>query len=65
VKSGRVYGLPHHLLNSPLDILAVEALARWIHPELFPDVDPARTLGEINTQFLAVPLEGTNWITLR
>jgi iron complex transport system substrate-binding protein len=65
IAKGRVHGLSHQLLNSPIDILAVEALARWIHPELFRDVDPARTMAQINQQFLAVPLEGTNWIDLR
>lgn len=65
VKSGRVHGLAHQLLNSPLDILAVEVLARWIHPDLFRDIDPAQTMAEINATFLAVPLEGTNWIDLR
>ena len=65
VKQGRVHGISHQLLNSPLDILAVETLARWIHPELFRDVDPARTMAEINEKFLAVPLEGAQWIDLR
>ena len=65
VKSGRAHGLSHQLLNSPLDILAVETLARWIHPELFKTIDPARTLAEINSRFLAVPLDGTFWVDLR
>lgn len=65
VKSGRVHGVAHQLLNSPLDILAIETLARWIHPDLFGDIDPAKTMAEINTQFLAVPIEGTNWIDLK
>ncbi|MGV3709495.1 MAG: ABC transporter substrate-binding protein [Gemmatimonas sp.] len=65
VKRGNVHGLSHQLLNSPVDILAVEALARWIHPELFRDIDPARTLAEMNSSFLSVPLEGTYWIDLR
>lgn len=65
VKSGRVYGLAHQLLNSPLDILAVESLARWIHPTVFADLNPSATLAEINARFLAVPLEGTNWIDVK
>lgn len=65
VKAGRVYGLSHQLLNSPLDILAVESLARWIHPQLFAALDPAATLRELNTRFLAVPIEGPLWTELR
>jgi len=64
VRSGRVHGLSHQLLNSPLDILAVEALATWIHPGLFGDIDPSATATEIN-RFLAVPLEGTHWVDLK
>lgn len=65
VREGRVYGLSHQLLNSPLDILALEAMARWIRPDLFGNLDPAQSMAEINKRFLAVPLEGTYWISLR
>jgi iron complex transport system substrate-binding protein len=37
-------------------------MAKWIHPELFADIDPSATLAEINRHFLAVPLEGTMWV---
>lgn len=65
VKAGRAYGLAHQLINSPIDVVALEAFANWIHPELFKDVDPAKTLDEINRRFLAVPYQGTGWISLR
>lgn len=64
VKAGRVYGLSHQLMNSPLDILAVESLASWIRPDLFADLDAAATLRELNERFLAVPLEGPLWTAL-
>lgn len=64
VKNGQVHGLSHQLLNSPLDILAVEVLAKWVHPTLFGDLDPNRTIAELN-RFLAVPLEGPLWTDLR
>ncbi|MHB1328545.1 MAG: ABC transporter substrate-binding protein [Gemmatimonadales bacterium] len=65
VRNGEVHGLSHQLLNSPLDILAIEALAKWVHPALFKDLDPAATMAEINRKFLAVPLEGNYWVDLR
>lgn len=65
VQRGRAYGLAHQLINSPIDIVAIEAFATWIHPELFKDVDPAKTLAEINTRFLAVPYQGAGWTSLR
>ncbi|MGO1616361.1 MAG: ABC transporter substrate-binding protein [Oceanisphaera sp.] len=64
VSKGRVHGLAHQLLNSPLDIVAVEVLAKWVHPQWFTDLDPAQTLQTINDDFLAVPYLGTNWIDL-
>jgi len=64
VNSGRTHGLSHQLLNSPMDIVALELLALWLHPELFSDLDPAETLAEINRNFLAVPVEGTFWVSL-
>ncbi|KAA2213161.1 ABC transporter substrate-binding protein [Teichococcus oryzae] len=65
VKEGRAHALWHNFYNSPYNILALEALARWVHPELFADVDPAATLAEMNRRFLAVPLEGTYWTSLK
>lgn len=64
VREGRVHGLAHQLLNSPLDVLTVETLATWIRPDLFSDVDPNQTLRLLNERFLAVPLTGTYWIDL-
>lgn len=64
IKAGRVHGFSHQLINSPLDIVAIETFATWVHPDLFKDVDPARTLGEINSRFLAVPYEGVYWTSL-
>lgn len=64
VRNGRVYGLSHLLINSPIDIVATEALASWIHPELFADIDPRATLDEINKRFLAVPYPENYWVSL-
>jgi iron complex transport system substrate-binding protein len=59
VKAGRAHGVWHLFHNLPLNVVAVEALAKWTHPALFADVDPDGTMAEINASFLAVPLEGT------
>jgi iron complex transport system substrate-binding protein len=64
VKNHHTHGFSHQLINSPLDIVAIEAFAKWIHPELFADIDPAATLAEINSRFLAVPYEGVYWVDL-
>ncbi len=64
VRGGRTHGLSHQLVNSPIDIVATEALAKWIHPELFGDLDPRATLDTINSDFLAVPYRGEYWTDL-
>lgn len=59
VREHRVHGLFHNLMTTPLNIVATEALAKWINPPLFADLDPTRTLAQINRQFLTVPFQGT------
>lgn len=58
VQQGRVHGLWHLLHATPLNIVAVEALAQWLHPDIFTEIDTAATLATINEEFLAVPLRG-------
>lgn len=61
VREGRAHGVSHQLSISVLSVLVFECLARWTHPNLFADLDPAATLAEINRRFMAVPLQGTFW----
>lgn len=64
VIDGNAHGISHQLTISALNILVAECFAKWIHPELFDDLDPSATLTEINQMFLAVPLEGSFWVDL-
>ncbi|MBW9062583.1 ABC transporter substrate-binding protein [Rhizobium herbae] len=64
VQKGRVHGLWNFFNAVPLNILAGEAFARWLRPELFADVDPDESLKEINERFAAVPFRGSYWISL-
>lgn len=64
VRDRRVHGLFHNIMSTPLNLLAVEALARWLHPQAMRDIDPDATMAEINARFLAVPMRGIYWIDL-
>ena len=64
VQSKNAYGLWHIFNNLPMNVLAIEVLAKWFHPDLFADVDPEESLKIINERFLPVPMEGTYWIAL-
>lgn len=61
-RQGRAFGISHQLSISALSVVAFECFAKWLHPALFADIDPAASLAEINRRFMAAPLEGTFWI---
>lgn len=65
VRNGRVHGLFHNIISTPLNLVAAEALARWLHPEAGREIDPDATIAELNARFLAVPLQGVYWIDLK
>lgn len=58
VQKGRAHIIWHNLYNSPLNIIAVEAFARWIHPETFQHIDPNATASEIHEKFLPFEANG-------
>lgn len=63
IHEGNVHGLWHDFYNSPYNILAIEAMAKWINPQKLAALDPQHTLQEINQQFLGMPLQGSYWIS--
>ncbi|MFP5078120.1 ABC transporter substrate-binding protein [Rhizobium sp. YIM 134829] len=64
IRERKVHGLWNFFNAVPLNIVAAEAFATWIRPELFGDVDPRATLQEINRRFAAVAFEGAYWVSL-
>lgn len=64
VRTGRVHGLWHNVFNSPCGAVALEVLAKWLHPETCADLDPAGTLAAINGRFLSIPMTGVFWTDL-
>ncbi len=65
VKKNKVYGLWHYFYDSPLNIVALEALAKWINPALFSLLNPQTTINTLNSKFLAIPLKGVYYIELK
>ncbi|MGF6173983.1 ABC transporter substrate-binding protein [Ensifer sp. 4252] len=64
VENGRVHGLWNFFNAIPLNIVAAEAFAHWLRPDIFADLDPEKSLAEINERFAAVPFEGTYSVSL-
>lgn len=65
VREGRAHAVWHGFNDTPAHYLAVEALARWLHPERMEGIDPEASLAELNDRFLAIKMQGTYWVDLR
>ncbi|WP_138435887.1 ABC transporter substrate-binding protein [Marinobacter shengliensis] len=65
IRELRAMAIWHHFYNTPMNVVAVQALARWLHPEELSELDPEQTLETFYREFQPVPLDGRYWITLR
>ncbi|MEM7562345.1 MAG: ABC transporter substrate-binding protein [Pseudomonadota bacterium] len=64
VRNNRAHSIWHNFYNSPMNIVAIEAFASWIHPDQFSDLNPEGTLKTIYQRFLPFKLEGTYTATI-
>lgn len=65
VRTGRFHAIWHQFYDNPYYFVAVQRIAKWLHPELFADLDPEATLKELHTRFLPVPYKPGYWVSLR
>ncbi|MBW5811699.1 ABC transporter substrate-binding protein [Yersinia kristensenii] len=64
VKNGNVHGLWHIFYDSPENLIAIQSLAKWLHPALFSDLDPEQTRHEMYQRFMPIPATGVFSISL-
>lgn len=64
VAAGRVHALWHPFYNSPFQFVAVQRVAKWLHPEAMADLDPEGLWRTIHADHLPYPLEGTFWVDM-
>lgn len=62
IHDGNVHGIWHNYYDSPYNIVAVEAFAKWFYPQQFKDLDVHATQNELYSRFLAVPPDGAYWV---
>ncbi|MDE1180557.1 ABC transporter substrate-binding protein [Paraburkholderia sp.] len=62
IHDGRVHGISHNYYDSPYNIVAIEAFAKWFYPQQFKDLDVNATESQLYSRFLAVPPDGTYWV---
>ncbi len=69
VEEGQVHAIWHQFYNNPYSFIAVQRLATWLHPDLFPDLDAEATLAELHARFLPVDYRpgvlGCRWMPRR
>ena len=65
VKNGRFHSVYHQFYNSPYHFVAMQAFAKWLHPDLFADVDPNATMKELHDEFLPIGYSGVFWGSLK
>jgi len=54
VKDNNVHAIWHQFYNNPYQFVAVQQIAKWLHPELFKDLDPDATFKDLHERFLPV-----------
>lgn len=64
VAEGKAYAIWHHFYNTPMNVAAVQAMAKWFHPNVFADIDPKATLAEYFERFQPMPVDGIYWTGL-
>ncbi|MGE8604976.1 ABC transporter substrate-binding protein [Bordetella trematum] len=60
VRKGQAHGLWHAFYNSPYNIIAVEALAKWFHPD--SDLQPEVSMQRLYQDFVRLDGQGSYWI---
>jgi iron complex transport system substrate-binding protein len=64
VENNQVHAIWHQFYNSPYQFVAIQQMAKWLHPELFADLDPDSTFRELHERFLPVAYRPGHWVSL-
>lgn len=62
VRNKKVLVLYHQFYDSPFNVIALEAMAKFFHPELFKDVDPQADLVALYKDYIGLPYKGLFFI---
>jgi iron complex transport system substrate-binding protein len=64
VKQNNVHAIWHQFYNNPYQFVAIQQIAKWLHPDLFQDLDPDATFRELHTRFLPVDYKPGYFVSL-
>jgi len=65
VKDKKFYVIWHQFYNHPGYFVAIQVMAKWMHPDLFKDLDPEAVWKEYHRQFLPFEYSGIFWSKLQ
>lgn len=58
-KEGDYFAVYHQFYDSPYNVFALEAFAKWLHPEEFEDMDPAKDFQDFHAEWMPIEYSGT------
>lgn len=65
VKDGNVHAIWHQFYNNPYQFVAIQEIAKWLHPDLFKDLDPEATFKERHARFLPLDYKPGYFVSLK
>ncbi|WP_417690056.1 ABC transporter substrate-binding protein [Roseibium sp.] len=65
VADKNVHAIWHQFYNSPYQFIAVQQIAKWLHPDLFADLDPEASFQELHNRFLPVDYRPGYFVSLK
>ncbi len=65
VKDGNVHAIWHQFYNNPYQFVAIQQIAKWLHPDLFADLDPEATFKELHARFLPLDYKPGYFVSLK
>lgn len=65
LSNGHSAAIWHQFYDSPLNYLAVEMIAKWLHPELFKDLDPEADWKSAHDKYVPFPATGEFFVSAK
>jgi iron complex transport system substrate-binding protein len=65
VQDGNVHAIWHQFYNNPYQFVAIQEIAKWLHPDLFGDLDPEATFKELHARFLPLEYKPGYFVSLK
>ncbi|TCP80082.1 iron complex transport system substrate-binding protein [Rhizobium sp. PP-CC-2G-626] len=65
VNDGEIHAIWHQFYNNPYQFVAIQQIAKWLHPDLFKDLDPEATFKQLHERFLPLPYKPGYFVSLK